>query len=185
MCREAWAGGPSPARVVEVLPLALPGCPGQLAQTGDLEKPLRWTTIPLCRAQSGGWGSWGDISQSMGGACAGGVATEISSLGPAPDSLLLSNYRGDCSDKFWPPKSGCLAGWEDPGWPHWALLQPLSALPPLGVNSGPSSLLAVPPVPDSAGQTEEPGAPTLCAGLHGVPPPPPHLYAEVLAPSSS
>lgn len=67
LCREAWAGGPSPARVVEVLPLALPECPGQLAQTGDLEKPLRWTTIPLCRAQSGGWGSWGDISQSMGG----------------------------------------------------------------------------------------------------------------------
>lgn len=183
MCREAWAGGPSPTRVVE----ALPPAPSPGAQVSQLRQVTlkSFSDGPVLTSAGPRVGAAGPgvITHRAWGAWAGGVTAEISSLGPAPDSLLLSNYCGDCCDKFWPPK--CLAGWEDPGWPHWALLQPLSALPPLGVNSGSSSLLAVPPAPDSAGQTEEPGALMLCSGLHGVPPPPPHLYAEVLAPSSS
>ena len=101
-----------------------------------------------------------------------GIAVEIFSPGPASDSLPLSHYPGDCSDKSWPPDSGC---------PAAATLGPTPALPPLGVDSGPSPLCPVPPVPASAGQRSQ----VPYGSVLGYTVRPLHSCAETLAPSTS
>ena len=55
-------------------------------------------------------GGCGVITHGVWRGLGKGVEAEILSSGPAPDSLLLSNYPGDCGDKSYSAKSGCLAG---------------------------------------------------------------------------
>lgn len=81
------------------------------AQTRDLEIPFIKMNTHLCTTPDGGWGpGYRAITHGVWRDLGRGVVGEILSWGPASDSLLLSNYLGDCGDKSRSPKSGCPAG---------------------------------------------------------------------------
>lgn len=80
-------------------------------QTRDLEIPFIKMNTHLCTTPDGGWGpGYRAITHGVWRDLGRGVVGEILSWGPASDSLLLSNYLGDCGDKSRSPKSGCPAG---------------------------------------------------------------------------
>ena len=81
----------------------------------------------LCTTPDGGWGpGCGAITHGVWRDLGRGVAAEILSWGPASDSLLLSNYLGECGDKSRSPKSGRPAGGAS-GHPRWTRLWPFTA----------------------------------------------------------